>query len=328
MLEVPIGNPIIRPEIVFILAPPRSFTSVVCAMLGQHPQMYAVPELRLFGCETVGEWIQQCSKASYQMASGTLRAVAELVFGDQTGYAVTMSQNWLRQRSHWSTRQLTKFLGRIVHPRILVEKSPSIVYLPAGLQRMYRMFPNARFIHLLRHPRGHGESVMKLKRELERKTRRPLPAHDWIVQLCSFPQSSSKKAQKEGILDPQHGWYVLNQHICNFLDSVPPHQKTRIRGEDLLAQPDASLSRLVGWMGLRTDRQAIDAMKHPERSPYVGLGPAEAVHGNDRFFLAAPNLRVGSSDALSLEGPLSWRPDGAGFLPEIKSLARSFGYAS
>ena len=326
MLEVPIGNAIIRPEIVFILAPPRSFTSVVCAMLGQHPQMYAVPELRLFGCETVGEWIQQCSKASYQMASGTLRAVAELVFGDQTEYAVTMSRKWLRQRSHWSTRQLTKFLGRIVYPRILVEKSPSIVYLPAGLQRMYRMFPDARFIHLLRHPRGHGESVMKLKRELERETKRPLPPHDWIVRLCSFPQWSTQKTTEQDILDPQHGWYVLNQHICKFLDSVPDNQKIRIRGEDVLAEPDASLSRLAGWMGLRTDHRAIEAMKHPERSPYVGFGPAEAVHGNDRFFLAAPNLRLEAGGVLSLEGPLGWRPDGVGLLPAVKSLARIFGY--
>ena len=31
-------------EPLFILAPPRSFTSVVCAMIGNHPQMLGLPE--------------------------------------------------------------------------------------------------------------------------------------------------------------------------------------------------------------------------------------------------------------------------------------------
>jgi hypothetical protein len=36
----------------FILAPPRSFTSVICGMIGQHPQMYGLPEVNLFAGET------------------------------------------------------------------------------------------------------------------------------------------------------------------------------------------------------------------------------------------------------------------------------------
>ena len=36
----------------FILAPPRSFTTVTSAMIGQHPEMYGLPETNLF----VAEW--------------------------------------------------------------------------------------------------------------------------------------------------------------------------------------------------------------------------------------------------------------------------------
>jgi len=36
-----------------ILASPRSFTSVICAALGQHPQMYELPELHLFVADTL-----------------------------------------------------------------------------------------------------------------------------------------------------------------------------------------------------------------------------------------------------------------------------------
>lgn len=260
------------------------------------------------------------------MASGTLRAVSELMFGEQTEYGVRMARGWLRERSHWTTRRLTKFLSGVVHPRILVDKSPAVVYLPEALDRMYRMFPNGRFIHLLRHPRGHGESVMKLKRELEHRAGSPLPRHDWVIQLCLFAPLSENDTDEREILDPQRGWYILNKNICKFLESVPASQKTAIRGEDLLENPDTCLRQLANWMGLRTDHQAIEAMKHPERSPYIGFGPEEALKGNDPFFLANPVLRPGPSVPLSLEGPLSWRSDGAGFLPEVKRLAQRFGY--
>jgi hypothetical protein len=43
-----VGHPLV------ILAPGRSYTSVVCTMLGQHPQMYNLPELHLFACEGRG----------------------------------------------------------------------------------------------------------------------------------------------------------------------------------------------------------------------------------------------------------------------------------
>jgi hypothetical protein len=34
-------------DLVFLLAPPRSFTTVVSSMLGQHPQLYGLPEMLL-----------------------------------------------------------------------------------------------------------------------------------------------------------------------------------------------------------------------------------------------------------------------------------------
>src|SRR3982750_3544139 len=69
---------------VFVLSPPRSFSTIVSAMLGQHPQLYGLPELHLFGAETIAEFTRQCEEATYPMADGLLRAVAQLYFGRQT----------------------------------------------------------------------------------------------------------------------------------------------------------------------------------------------------------------------------------------------------
>src|SRR5438105_3191953 len=64
----------------FILAPPRSFSSVLCAMLGQHPQMHGLPETHLFVDETIERWWGRSSHAKYPMADGLLRSVAQLCF--------------------------------------------------------------------------------------------------------------------------------------------------------------------------------------------------------------------------------------------------------
>jgi hypothetical protein len=231
-----------------------------------------------------------------------------------------------------------------VYPSILVDKSPNIVYSLESMRRAHRFFPQARFIHLVRHPRGHGESVLSYAYELAKPEYR-LPSIDaipalarramsgrvpqWISDLASFPYSSPNQAadsQSTSEVDPQRGWYVLNMNIVMFLKSIPRYQWITIRGEDLLINPDRGLRQIVGWMGLRIDSEAIEEMKHPERSPYARFGPPGARFGNDIFFLQNPALRPARAKLQSLEGPLSWRHDGQGFLPEVKGLARYFGY--
>src|SRR6516225_5669539 len=75
----------------FILGLPRSFTSVVAAMLGQHPQMYGLPETHLFSYETMEERSEACSQATYTMAHGLLRSVAQLYFNAQTDRTIKLA---------------------------------------------------------------------------------------------------------------------------------------------------------------------------------------------------------------------------------------------
>ena len=75
----------------FLLSPPLSLASHVCAMLGQHPQMYSLPETHLFLAETISEWWEICAKSSFNMAHGLWRAIAELYFGRQTESQIVMA---------------------------------------------------------------------------------------------------------------------------------------------------------------------------------------------------------------------------------------------
>jgi hypothetical protein len=306
-----------------ILGPPRSFTTVVSAMLGQHPQMYGLPEVHLFGVETIAEWWQQCAEATFNMDHGLVRVVAQLFFGEQTEENVRRAAGWLQRRAHFTTGLLVEALAERVQPRILVDKSPSVVYHVETLRRVYAMFPQARFLHLVRHPRGHGESVMKYLRE--RRKLGPLPQNHWLLHLAAYP-NGDEHAEESSDIDPQRAWLALHRNICEFLEGVPASQALRVRSEDLVRSPERGLREVLAWLGLRTDDEAIEEMKHPERSPYACYGPRSAHFGNDRDFLQNPVLRPARAEKHTLEGPLSWCDDGREFSAEVRELAQKFGY--
>jgi len=309
---------------VFVLAPPRSFSTVVCAMLGQHPQLYGLPEIHLFGAETVAEFLRQCDEATYPMADGLVRAVAQLFFGRQTDETVARARGWLSRRAHFASGLLFEALARRVCPLALVEKSPSLVYQIDHLRRVRQMFPNARFIHLLRHPLGQGQSVLKYIEERV-KHGYMAPTH-WLRYLAAYPyQLDEGQAGGQESVDPQRGWYALNANICEFLSEVPVDQWMRVRGEDLLREPDRYLAKVAEWVGVRRDAQAIEEMKHPERSPYAGYGPRSAPYGNDRLFLDKPALRPERAETPRLDDPVPWAAART-LHPRVIALAQSLGY--
>ena len=47
-------------------------------------------------------------------------------------------------------------------PLVVVDKSPAYAMDGENLLRMDKAVPEARYLHLLRHPRGQGESIMNV----------------------------------------------------------------------------------------------------------------------------------------------------------------------
>jgi Sulfotransferase family len=293
----------------FILAPARSFTSVVSAMLGQHPQMYGLPEIHLFNAETLAELWGFYSQWRQHGRAGLLRAVAQLYSGEQTVQTIMLAQHWVKRRLSCDTGSVFKELVEKANGAILVDKSPETAERIEALCRLQRTFPNARFIHLLRHPLAVGRSILETFGELV------------LSRRDSFDYGTNPPT-----LDPQKWWYRVHLNILLFLKSVPQERQLCIRGEDLLSDPDHHLEKIAGWLGLRTDSAAIEEMKHPERSPFACFGPPNARFGADPHFLAKPALRKPKASNPRLEAPLPWRSDGRGFSPEVKELARQFGY--
>src|SRR5688572_20753878 len=110
----------------FLLAPPRSYTSLVNAMLGQHPQAFGLPELCLFNVEKLidlwtgveGENAERGAMARH----GLLRAVAEIYGGEQTSATINMAISWASARETWETGRVFQELVAKLHPLVAVEK--------------------------------------------------------------------------------------------------------------------------------------------------------------------------------------------------------------
>jgi hypothetical protein len=317
------------PAPLFVLAPPRSFTSVIGTMIGQHPQMYGASEAHLTAVETVADWWRRATGPTRaHRPDGLVRIVAELFFGGQREKMARRALGWLRRRCHLRTAEVFEKIIQRVAPLIFVDKSPSATWAVEGMKRAFAIFPQARFIHLLRHPRGQCESVLKFIEE--RKVRgRPVGPSHWLLALGRYPTPRGEEAEPAlpaDRLDPQWGWYTLNKNIVDFLAGVPAEQVYRLRGEEVLSDPDTALKPLCRWLGLRDDDEAIDEMKHPERSPFACYGPPSARSGMDAFFLESPALRPTRASTKSVEGPLAWRGDGRGFAPAVRRLAEELGY--
>jgi len=127
-------------------------------------------------------------------------------------------------------------------------------------------------------------------------------------------------------VDAERVWFRAHQNVVDFARTLPDGQCMRIKGEELLSYPEIYLPQIAEWLDIRTDDEAIEAMMHPEQSPYACFGPENAKYGNDPNFLENAVLRRGMVSEPTLIGGIDWA-GGRTFSAETQKLAREFGYS-
>jgi hypothetical protein len=287
-LEAPARNPD-RFSPVLILATARSYSSVVTMMIGQHPELTGLPELKLFSYRTIGEleaslprfWLE---RGINHRSPGLVRAVAQLAFCDQKSDSLISARAWLQERSHWSGSDVFDFLMERLSPRIAVEKSPENVEKDEALTRLASAYPRARYLHLTRHP-------VSTQRSVQEHWDRILPGNLMQGQPMSIIAS----------------WVEAQCRILNFVAILPKDRYLRLKAEDILNDSPAQLRTIARWLGIRTDADAIETMMHPEASPFASFGLPESgiVGGNDPNFLRDPRPRP-VKVLRTLDQPLGW----------------------
>ena len=169
--------------------------------------------------------------------------------------------------------------------------------------RLARAYPNARYLHLTRHPVTTQVSMVEHRR-------RTVPSH---------PLGASRwPASPRG--------FDVHERIVRFLARLPPERVLRVRAEDVLNDPERQLAAITRWLGLRTDAAAIRAMRHPEVSPFARFGPrgSGVIGGHDPGFLQAPIPRAVELPH-RVEQPAGWQGE-ARLWQRTVALARRLGY--
>jgi hypothetical protein len=299
-----------------VLSPPRSYSTVTVALLGGHPAIFGLPEMLTFSAPTVGELMSGtgcgCSAvgsdhpASCQVLrvrlTGPYRALAYLHEGSQAPDAIERAAAWLRARPDWPTERLLDHVFDLAAPQVGLEKSPDTVRTDASLGRCLRSYPDAKFVHLTRHPIT---------------AQRSLQEH---LDLISPAKSKLHLAVRAATI-----WYLSHVRIIRALRALPRHQSMRVRAEDLLAAPLEQLPLMLSWLGLPYDKQTVTGMLRTERWAFAGSGPAPRLFGGDHKFMQRPALRAPEPDP-----PDTFDPDWglpAEMCDRMSALARSLGYA-
>ncbi len=296
------------PQPLFILCPGRSFSSVIAAVIGQHPQCYGLPELYIFLGETLGETVDLCEQSGRTSLVGLERVLAQLHDGVQTVDTVNAAKLWVKANRHLTARQLMDHIQDLVGDRILVEKSAGFGVDGAGFVRAVQSYPQASFLQLLRHPRSRGISHRNAMEE--HKARRLMHKMMGIT------------------MDFEARWTDKHMQIHAFGRQLPPGQLMRMHGENILRDLRLYLPQICEWMDIRADDEAIEAMLRPEESPYSSIGPDNAKGGANRGYLANPTLdmdRLAKMRDPTLDAAMDWAPD-QHFADMTKALASYYGY--
>jgi hypothetical protein len=275
-------------------------------MLGQHPECYGLPELNLFVADDLaGAW-RWMERLMPHGQDGLLRVLAEIEEGEQTQASVDRARVWVGQHGAWTPRQVLTHIQERVGPKLLVEKSPATVFNSRALQRMREAFPNADYLHLIRHPYSTGRSLSSLAEQ----------SAEWNGRLSRLQ------------MDTEELWLRTHKNIINFASALPIGQCMRIKSESMLSNPWLYLPQIAEWLGISTAADAIEAMMHPERSPYARPGPNQAMYGNDPDFIHNPVLNLDRLRAIR-EPTLANGVGSNGYkepLAETRKYALQFGY--
>lgn len=277
-------------------------------MVGQHPELAGLPELKLFLYPTIGELdaslpLRFREAGVAHRSPGLVRAVAQFEFGGQSAEAVGRALRWLHARAHWTGADVLDQLQARAAPRRAVEKSPETVMTSAALQRMAVAYPRASYIHLTRHPSTSARSMAK----------------HWSRTMPAAP-----------VVDPETTWLATwaaaHDRILAFSRRLAPERCLRVRAEDVLGDAERQLERIARWLGVRCDAEAMTAMLHPEESVFACSGPrgSGVSGGQDPAFLADPALRTATPPP-PLERPVRWS-GGAALWAHVVELADELGY--
>jgi len=284
-----------NPRALFVLAPPRSGTTLLRVMLAGHPGLFAAAELQLLGFHTLQERRKAFSGKFSLWLEGTIRAIMELQSCDAAD-AQRLMEGY--EESGLTTKQFYAQLQDWIGDRTLVDKSPSYALDLGSLEKAERDFEDPLYIQLIRHPYAMVKSFEKYHMEQ-------------VLFLREHDFSSRRLAELV--------WLSSHENTNRFLEDIPAGRKARIRYEDLVAKPELVMRDLCDALELSFHPNLADPYKDIETKMVDGIHAVSAPMGDTHL------IEHGRIDAAMADGWKGVLTDD--FLSERTwTLAQDLGY--
>ncbi|MFK7774118.1 MAG: amino acid adenylation domain-containing protein, partial [Saprospiraceae bacterium] len=236
-----------NPPAIFILAPPRSGTTLLRIMLAGHPQLFAANELQLLHFNTLQERKEAYTGKFSLWSEGTIRTIMELK-NCNADEAKSIMQNF--EQENITTQGFYHTLQNWVGNRIIVDKSPSYAMDMMALEKAEADFDNAIFIHLSRHPYSMIKSFEKMH-----------------MDQVMFLEKHNYNSRNTGELI----WTESHQNIDNFLKKIPADRQFRIIYEGLVQQPKQVMEAMCETIGLPFHPNLLNPYLNIEKKMTDGL---------------------------------------------------------
>jgi amino acid adenylation domain-containing protein len=246
---------------VFVLAPPRSGTTLLRVLLGGHSQLFAPPELELMPYNTLKDRREVNSGRDAFWLEGTIRAVMELR-GIDADAAKALMEGYEEQ-----DMSVMSFYGELqnwMDNRILVDKSPSYVLDKSILQRIEDTFQNPIYIHLHRHPRGMINSFVEAK------------LHQIFFR---YPHNFDSTQLAELI------WAHSHSNITEFLETIPTDRHLKVSFEDLTKSAGEEIEKICALIGIDFEPEMLAIYEKDARKKLMtdGIHKESKMLGDVKF---------------------------------------------
>ena len=162
--------------------------------------------------------------------------------------------SWLsNEHRSWAMRSYPRMVDRLQR---FTDKAIFLNKCPANALRigqLLELFPDARFIHVERDPRGVINSIHNIHRALGVKSWGPMPV----------PASELEGlTEYEGLA---RQWVAITDAIQQGLQAVPDERKYVVRYEDFIGAPDTTLAAIASAFGLEPFRAPLSTEIRAER---------------------------------------------------------------
>ena len=229
---------------IFIVGYPRSGTTLLQRLLASQPGLYTFPETHYFN---VIEKVIQWEEGKETISPCSLPVVFEKI-AEKMDLRFTVAEQEILQRQAANKKLSSKTLFETIVIRYLLNLYPEITDISSFrwiektpnhahfLERIIAMYPRSQVIHILRHP---------VPAIYSRKIKFPFNRETPVIELA-------------------RRWNRMLLDVERFKKRYPGYVFS-LRYEDLISDMEKQLQLVAGFLNVRLDLKALDAMKQEER---------------------------------------------------------------